>query len=134
MKRNITDEERDAIEVLAPYCRESGTILPDDIWFSPIAKERWEIKATQAVQQYSHKPERTSRSYVNGEHQVTGAVLRDCLLGDEGLELFDIIERRHGPCAWWREIRRLAAIGLECERIIYRNQGVNHGRHDSRSP
>jgi hypothetical protein len=134
MAYRISGHDDHAIEALAPYCRESGTILPDDVWFSHFSKRRWKIKATQAVQAFAHVPERTARSYVNGEHGVTGAVLRDCLVGDEGFELFDDIAREYGS-VWWRELLRRAQIGAECERLVLQHRGVGNvatGMHNGR--
>ena len=123
MKTKLAPSESDAIEALAPCSRTNGTILPDDVWFSYLAKRRWKIKATQAVQQFARIPERTARSYVNGEHGVTGAVLRDCVLGEEGFELFDDMARQYGEPFWWRELLRRAAIGAECERTVRQHRG-----------
>lgn len=123
MSGTIRNLERDAIEALAPYCRESGTILPSDVWFSYAAKRRWKVKATQAVMHHARVPERTARSYVNGEHQVTGTVLRDCLLSDEGFELWADMAREYGEPFWWRELLRRAAVGAACERIVRGEHG-----------
>lgn len=120
-ERLATDDAR-ATFVGAPCGQETGTIVPEKVWFALLAKALWPVKAAIAIEQYAGCPDRTARAYTSGDREPPASVLRDLLRGDEGYRVLS--QLMDGcPVAWWGVIqreRKLAALANE----IFERVGV----------
>lgn len=115
MHGNVIDAESAATNAEATCGRETGTIVPEKIWFALLVKTLWPVKAAIAIEQYARCPDRTARAYTSGDREPPASVLRDLLRGDEGFRVLSQLLDGF-PVTWWIVIqreRKLAALARD---------------------
>lgn len=93
----------------------SGNILPPDGWFMRAAQSLWgqgENSPAKWLRSLTGFPERTCRSAVSGDTDVSSAMLYALLRGEQGERVLGKL-MEGSKIAWWIDLQRAAHVGRQ---------------------